>query len=374
MPEKKKLSERLERPSDRPTDPEALTTEPLPPKAAESEREPGLHVSSATYEKRHKPGRKNQDSFFHDLDDQGRSGTFLVADGVGGNPAGDVASGLIRERVKTENGQLRALQRLRREQDSDLVLDESGDEMREEDILKQILVMADQDIRNRAELDGTQGMSSTAVLARLVELPDEKKRELFVTYCGDSRAAIIKPDGALHTVTLDPNPVLQHLNWQLGREFALFAQRVLDDVESFEQYTRLSRHWTTAEANGIERTSFQMLDNHLGEKLAKHYFDLRTRTYSIGQSMVLDQTSVVLEPGSRVLLMTDGIHRNLLNREISAIVSGRFDLIEDEEVRNAAASAGRPADALVWGAQARADQKGINPRAIEDDMTVIVVE
>ncbi len=367
----KKLGERLERSSSRPTDPEGLTTKPAPPKTVESEREPGLRVWEASYAKEGAPKeRPNQDVMFYDLDDQGMSGTFLVADGVGGGPAAEVASGIVRKRVQDENGQLRGLQRLRRASGEDVVVGNDGDVIRETEVLRHILQSADRDMKTEAVLDTRKtGMSSTATLARITQRPSDGIRELSFAHCGDSRLSVVDPDGYLRDLTLDANVALLFIKGHYGRPFAMRAQAFLDSLESLEQYARLSARWDPIEAQGIDRVEFEHMKSYLGEKMVAAFFSLIKRTeFSLGRLATIDTGSISLPQGSTVLLTTDGIHKNLRREEISAIIKGDLSSILDEEVAHAARRASRPADALIWASQIRAANIGGR-----DDMTAIVV-
>lgn len=351
-----------ERPSVRPTDPEALTTKPVDKKQVEIERLPGISVWEASYEK--DIGKPNEDAVFHDLDDQGRCGTFLVSDGIGGKACGEIASGLIRERVKIENGQIRGIQRLRRAAMEDEAAGLDGQPIKEEQILKETLEAAHRDILEAGKKDIEKlGMGATATLARLIERPSDGVKELAFAHCGDTRLSLLSPDGVLRTLTLDMHPVLEVMQARYGLDTALEMQAALDEAGSAKEYVEKSE-------------PFDRAHPELSVEIAKVYYNLRAKVeYALGGGLRIQTGRVEVPSGSKIVLTTDGIHDNLYGHEIAAILSGDYEKIEDVDVRHSAELADRLTDRLVWAAQARASQLGSHPRSKgRDDMSVIVVE
>lgn len=364
-----------ERPSTRPTDPEALTTKPTVKTLAETEPLPGIRIWEASYEK--DLGRPNEDALFHDMDDQGRCGTFLVSDGIGGKACGEIASGLIRERVKRESGQIRGIQRLRRANAVDTVIGMDHQPIEEQHILSETLVAAHRDIleAGKKEIDKL-GMGATATLARLIERPSDGVKELAFAHCGDTRLSLLSPEGKIRTLTLDMHPVLEVMKDRHGLEIALQIQAMLDDIGNSYEYKKLLDAWPAESPAGINPEHFDQAHAFLSLDLAKVYFNLRARVeHALGGALKIQTGRVEVPHGSRILLTSDGIHDNLYGREIAAIMSGAFDQIEDLEVRHSAELADRPTDRLIWGAQARAAQLGSHPRSKgRDDMSVIIVD
>ncbi|MCC7522494.1 protein phosphatase 2C domain-containing protein [Candidatus Uhrbacteria bacterium] len=364
-----------ERPSTRPTDPEALTTKPTIKKAVETEPLPGIRIWEASYEK--DIGKPNEDAVFQDLDDQGRCGTFLVSDGIGGKACGEVASGLIRDRVRAEQGQIRGIQRLRRANSEDEVTGLDGEPIREEQILKETLEAAHRDIleTGKKEIDKL-GMGATATLARLIERPSDGAKELAFAHCGDTRLSLLHADGTLGVLTLDMHPVLEVLKDRHGIEIAMGVQAMLDEIGNSFEYKKLIEAWPSELPSGIDYALFDKIHPFLSLELAKVYFNLRARVeYTLGGTLKIQTGRIEVPSGSRIILTTDGIHDNLFGREIAAILSGDFDKIEDLEIRHSAELADRPTDRLIWAAQARAAELGAHPRSKgRDDMSVIIVE
>lgn len=123
-----------------------------------------------------KARRLNEDSYL------AQPGAFLVADGMGGHQAGDVASKLIVDAVR------------------DLVSDEVPDIS----IIGDVVLRANDTVRLHATEAGHEGMGSTLVGAFLVRNADEDS--VVIVNVGDSRCyALI--DGSLEQVTKDHSHV-----------------------------------------------------------------------------------------------------------------------------------------------------------------------
>lgn len=103
-------------------------------------------------------------------------GVLAVADGLGGHPAGDVAS----------------LTAVRSIDDAPLSADSTEDDLREAVAAAHAAVLAAADAE-----PGRTGMGTTVVLAAVAE------RRARVVHVGDSRAYLLHPDGRLSPVTRD---------------------------------------------------------------------------------------------------------------------------------------------------------------------------
>lgn len=117
----------------------------------------------------------------------GENGCVLVvADGMGGMNAGEVASELAVEGIKAAFSKVEEL--------SSLV--KSADKI--ESFLKKAVVEADASIKKRLKEDpSTTGMGTTIVLVWVVNTTAH------VVWCGDSRAYLFKPDSGIIRLTKD---------------------------------------------------------------------------------------------------------------------------------------------------------------------------
>lgn len=117
----------------------------------------------------------------------GENGCVLVvADGMGGMNAGEVASELAVEGIKAAFSKVEDL--------SSLV--KSADKI--ESFLKKAVVEADASIKKRLKEDpSTSGMGTTIVLVWVVNTTAH------VVWCGDSRAYLFKPDSGIIRLTKD---------------------------------------------------------------------------------------------------------------------------------------------------------------------------
>lgn len=136
---------------------------------------------------------------------------YVVADGLGGHPAGDVAS---RTAVRAAHVDLTE------------ALDAGADPTR---ALVGALHTAHETVLAAAEDEpGLRGMGTTAVLAHL----SADERELWVAHVGDSRAYLQRSDG-LHQVTTDHRaggPFLNRLSQALGTPGTVAPDTVQLDV------------------------------------------------------------------------------------------------------------------------------------------------
>lgn len=111
-------------------------------------------------------------------------GIFLVADGMGGHAAGEVASGMAAEVVE-------------REAEAALAARLAGDAL--EAALVDAIRAADRAIRHRAAREADKaGMGTTLTLA----VPDPEGDDVVVAHVGDSRAFHLR-GGTIHRVTTD---------------------------------------------------------------------------------------------------------------------------------------------------------------------------
>lgn len=125
----------------------------------------------------------NEDSFYVDP----KAGLFIVADGMGGHNAGEVASRMATERIRE---QLDA---------SSLPQDEEGIQS----VLRETIQQANAEIyRHGGHYEALQGMGTTVVVVLI------RAGKLYVAHVGDSRAYLLR-DGTLLQLTEDHTHVAQ---------------------------------------------------------------------------------------------------------------------------------------------------------------------
>lgn len=135
-----------------------------------------MDVGSATETGRVR--QRNEDALLVDRE----RGLFVVADGLGGHAAGDVASRVAIERV-----------------DAVATGSALGDGTAAGDLLARSLQEAHEAIRDAAAVEASRtGMGTTAVVAHV----EPAEREVRLAHVGDSRAYLLR-DGKLRQVTQD---------------------------------------------------------------------------------------------------------------------------------------------------------------------------
>lgn len=116
----------------------------------------------------------NEDAFFT----TDKEGIFLVADGMGGHKAGEVASNLTRDVISTKLSQ-----------------SDSADNM--ESLIRESFLAANEKVRTTASTNtDQQGMGCTCVLLML------REQNFFIAHVGDSRVYLFR-QGELKQVTRD---------------------------------------------------------------------------------------------------------------------------------------------------------------------------
>jgi len=123
-----------------------------------------------------------------DYEELGELGTLLVvADGMGGANAGEVASSLAIETVKERFSTPRAQEALKSEDEGITLL------------LKDTIALADEAINQRMAKDlETQGMGTTIVICWIL-----KSGKAYIAWCGDSRCYIFNAATGLRRMTKD---------------------------------------------------------------------------------------------------------------------------------------------------------------------------
>lgn len=123
----------------------------------------------------------------------GEKGALLVvADGMGGMNAGEVASQLAIDTVREEFTQ------------ANITTDITKSRYTIEKFMNEVIVKADARIKDVSKKrPETRGMGTTIVIAWLYD------ENLYVSWCGDSRAYVFNPENGLHRLTKDHSYVQQ---------------------------------------------------------------------------------------------------------------------------------------------------------------------
>lgn len=240
---------------------------------------------------------------------------FGVFDGVGGHRAGEVASRLAKELVE------------RRIREVDL-----GSGSRETAVaLAQILKEADEEISLMAREPEYRGMATTAVLLGIVK--EGEKMKAVAVYVGDSRFYRLLQAGELESITLDDGPV---------------RVRFRDERRAREVQKKLSNVTGSRQMDALE----------LGLFASRQHL-----TQCLGLGKIGPHSEIVeVLPGDVLILTTDGVHDNLTDKEIEAIVRSS-SAAQEAALRLTANSLARSRESRKY-----------NIRAHPDDMSAVVVE
>lgn len=242
-------------------------------------------------------------------------GFFGAFDGMGGHAAAGVAARLAAEEVRD------VLSPLAPGATADAVAD----------TIRDAFFSADSAVRAEAQSRGDpRGMGSTGLVAVLRPF-DSESWTAIVGWVGDSRALLLSAGGrALQTLTLDDGVVRLHAASLAS------ARKVQASLGTVADFRTLSLR---------ERDFF----------LERHVL-LQAIGTSLRHVHIAEHT---LGGGDTLLLTTDGVHDNLTDREVSAIVRH-------------APSAADAAQRLVTAARARSREPE-HFRAKPDDMTAVVI-
>jgi len=183
-----------------------------------------------------------------------------------------------------------------------------------------------------AQRAGTSDLATTVALVALCRQPAQRGYTMVYAHVGDSRIYLLRANEPLRRLTSDDG---------------LLAKLVENQVINEEDALRIDQ---AMRAEQLSDTEFS-------------YFRLRGGiTQALGGPQAptnhLDQVTVY--PGDRILLCTDGIHDNLTDEEIEAILrTGPRTSV---------------ARLLIEHSMARSNQeRDITVRAKPDDMTAIVI-
>jgi protein phosphatase len=270
--------------------------------------------------------QRNEDSLF--IDEQ--TGIAAVFDGVGGSAAGEIASQTAAR--ATHEGWRHIVEQL---QDGRMVhtLLESNETLDLCGMLEQLIQKADEQVRTAGVYRaGTDDLATTVALAVLCRQPETRDYKMVYAHVGDSRIYVLHEQEPLKRLTNDDG---------------LLAKLIENQIISEADALRIDQ---TMSADQLSETEYS-------------YFRLRGGiTQALGgplpPTIHTNQTSI--SPGDRILLCTDGIHDNLTDKEIEAIL------------RNSPRTAS--ARILVEQSLERSRQeRSTTVRAKPDDMTAVVM-
>jgi serine/threonine protein phosphatase PrpC len=273
---------------------------------------------------------RNEDSLLVDR----RRGLAGVFDGVGGSSAGAVASQLG-ARIMRQTWR-RILSQA--ENKSDLLI--LNEELDIESLLQQLFEQVQTAISNEGERRAKEAEqehysypSTTTVVAALCRRADEKGYVLGYAHVGDSRAYLLRPGAPLQRLTVDDG---------------YFLLKVQDETISEEDALRIDQ---ATDADQLSDAELEIFEKRNGITQSLGHFTAKKTSLTIHTA----QTSIF--PGDRVLLCSDGIHDNLTDAEIEAVLQ-----------RGARTTVARH---LVQRALDRSREECL--RAKQDDMSAIVI-
>jgi len=253
-----------------------------------------------------------------------------VFDGVGGSAAGEIASQTAARAIYLGWKDTRKqMQKGPSTQGSLADCDNSN----LSDLLRTLTLDADELVRTEgAKRAGTDDLATTIALAVLCRQPDQKHHTMVYAHVGDSRIYLLREQEPLKRLTSDDG---------------LLARLVENQIVKDEDAHRIDQAMRADQLSDMEFSYFRLrggITQALGGPLPP--------------TVHIDQISV--QPGDRILLCTDGIHDNLTDDEIEAILktSPRTTV----------------ARVLVEQALIRSRQeRSVTLRAKPDDMSAVVV-
>lgn len=266
-------------------------------------------VSSSTIACEHHPERNEDSSFTL----QRPNGLLVgaVFDGLGGHEGSEQASRTANEVTRSTYDTYAPYQLSKREA---------------AELARATLLDANAEINRSGRY-----IATTAVLASVHEDTDTVDRYVNIAWAGDSRAYVFR-DGQLLYRTLDDGiaiyvPELAELYPEVPYEYQL--QTYLETVHEPIDDSRLDRLFTHR----------NVIENCLGA----------------GERPTIHTTQLSVTPGDKVLICSDGVHDNLTNDEIQAIVKN-----------------GGSVEALTAAALARSRDDD-HMRAKPDDITAVLM-
>ena len=304
---------------------EMRTSQPLKPvSTASQEHLPFTIVGYSLPCERHP--ERNEDSFLI----KAHTGLIAVFDGVGGSVAGDIASQAARRATLT--GWKGALGQIHKQQNVRRFLKDC-DKVDLCTLLRHLIELADETIRTEGVREaGTDDLATTVAIAALCHKPDKNEFNMVYAHVGDSRVYLLREGEPLQRMTVDDG---------------LLGKLIENEIISEEDSRRIDQAMHIEDLTDAELSYFRLrggITQALGGPLPPEIH--------------IDEIPIAL--GDRILLCTDGIHDNLTDLEIEAILR--------KSPRNAAARQ------LVEYALLRSrEEREITIRAKPDDITAIVL-
>jgi serine/threonine protein phosphatase PrpC len=269
---------------------------------------------------------RNEDSILIDE----LSGLAAVFDGVGGSAAGEIASQTAAHAARQHWQHILDEKQQGRKRYTFL---EYCDQLDLPAILQELVHKADEQVRTEgARRAGTDDLATTVALAAFCRQPDTAEYTMIYAHVGDSRIYLLREGEPLKRLTSDDG---------------LLAKLVENQIINEADALRIDQAMRTEQLSDMEFSYFRLrggITQALGGP--------------IPPGIHVAQTSI--HPGDRILLCTDGIHDNLIDEEIEAILRG--------ELRTTAART------LVERSLQRSHQeRSTTVRAKPDDMSAIVI-
>lgn len=229
---------------------------------------------------------RNEDSILVDAN----SGLFAVYDGVGGSAAGEIASQTAAR--ATSQRWKHVLKQLQNGRKVPTFLEQS-DKFDLCNILQLIIQDADELVRTEgAQLAGTDDLATTVALLAFSRRAGTHGYTMVHAHVGDSRIYLLHEQEPLKRLTEDDG---------------LLAKLVENQIINAEDALRIDQAMRSDELTDTEYS----------------YFRLRGGiTQALGGPIPpsIHTGQVTIYPGDRILLCTDGIHDNLIDSEIEAIL------------------------------------------------------
>jgi serine/threonine protein phosphatase PrpC len=229
---------------------------------------------------------RNEDSILVDK----LGGFVAVFDGVGGSAAGEIASQTAAHAASQQWRQ--TLDRYQKGRRIPTFL-ERCENLDLCSTLEHIILEADELVRTEgARRAGTNDLATTVALAAFCRPSEAGQYHMIYAHVGDSRIYLLQSEKPLQRLTSDDG---------------LLAKLVENQIINDKDALRIDQAMIADELSDIELSYFKLrggITQALGGPLAP--------------TIHIDQ--IPIQPGDRILLCTDGIHDNLTDREIEAIL------------------------------------------------------
>jgi protein phosphatase len=229
---------------------------------------------------------RNEDSTL--VDQQG--GLAAVFDGVGGSAAGEIASQTAANAAHRK--WKRILEQIQKRKKRHTLL-EYDDSLDLSTVLEHIIQEADELVRSDgARRAGTDDLATTVAMAAVTHVPESREYKMVFAHVGDSRIYLLHDNEPLKRLTSDD-----------GLLAKLIENQILNDVDAL----RIDQAMRSDQLTDTEYSYFRLrggITQALGGPLAP----------------TIHTDQIIIAPGDRVLLCTDGIHDNLTDEEIEEIL------------------------------------------------------